>query len=240
MTDQPETTKAKQKPKSVAIVAMGASHRSYTGLASSLGNNRRLVDQVWAINAMGTVIQHDLLFHMDDCKVQEARAVAQPEGNIAGMVEWLKDHPNFITSKEYPDYPGANAFPLQQAIDTYGHAYFNSTVAYALVFAMMTGFNIIHLYGCDYSYSSSHKAEKGRACLEFWIGIACSQGIHIHVAGDSTLMDSNSPVEEKIYGYDAYHLSLTSDEESGKLVVNAEDRESLPTAEEIEQRYQPK
>ena len=62
--------------RSVAIVAMGPSHRSYTGLASIYGDRCRLVDETWAINAMGTVIQHDLLFHMDDCRIQEARAKA--------------------------------------------------------------------------------------------------------------------------------------------------------------------
>lgn len=234
---KPQASKVPRQKKSVAIVAMGASHRSYTGLASNHGNRRRLVDQVWAINAMGTVIQHDLLFHMDDCKVQESRAAADPQGNIAGMVEWLKSHPRFITSKVYDDYPGAESFPLQDAVDAFCMAYFNSTVAYAFVYALLQGFTEIHLYGCDYSYPDSHHAEKGRACLEFWMGIACARGVAVNIAADSTLMDTSAPIEERIYGYDAYHLELVHSADRAAPIVVATAREVLPTAAEIEQRY---
>tara|TARA_R110001592_G_scaffold350999_1_gene647802 strand:+ start:24371 stop:25078 length:708 start_codon:yes stop_codon:yes gene_type:complete len=225
------------KPKSVAIVAMGSSQRSYVGLATSLGGRHRLVDEVWAINAMGAVIQHDLLFAMDDCRVQEARAAADPNGNVAGLMTWLKKHPRFITSTVYDDYRGAEAFPLQAAIDAYGHAYFNSTVAYAFVFAMLQGFTDISLFGCDFGYADMNKAERGRACLEFWVGIACARGIRVQVAADSQLLDTNCPNEIKLYGYDAYDLTL--DQVAGKPApqVVAKRREVLPSAEEIERRY---
>ena len=235
MTDQPAETPPR---KAVAIVAMGASHRSYTALTSQLGNRRRLVHEVWAINGMGTVIQHDLLFHMDDCKVQEARAAAKPEGYVAGMVEWLKTHPRFITSKAYDDYPGAESFPLQEVIDRFGHAYFNSTVAYAMAYAMHLDFTEIHLYGCDYSYADNpHKVEKGRACLEFWIGLAAAHGIRVSLPGDTTLLDCCAPMNERIYGYDAYHLQLVAEEGRTSPRVVATAREQLPSADEIEQRY---
>ncbi|POP53068.1 hypothetical protein [Zhongshania marina] len=225
------------KSKSVAIVGMGASHRSYTGLAASLGGCHRLADQVWAINSMGGVIEHDLLFAMDDCRVQESRAKADPSGNIAGLVEWLKSHPNFVTSKVYDDYPGAVAFPLQEAIDTYGHPYFNNTVAYAFVYAMMQGFTSISLFGCDFGYADINKAERGRACLEFWVGIACARGISVQVAADSSLLDASCPLDIKLYGYDAYDLSLEHVEGKAAPQVVAKARDVLPSAEEIEQRY---
>jgi hypothetical protein len=222
---------------SVAIVAMGPSHRSYTGLASIYGDRARLADEVWAINAMGTVIQHDLLFHMDDCKVQEARAKADPDGNVAGMVKWLRGHPKFITSRVYDDYPGALAYPLQEVVDAFGHAYFNSTVAYAMAYALHKGFSRIELYGCDYSYPDAHRAEKGRACLEFWIGLAVARGIQVVIAADSTLMDSNAPLCERLYGYDAYNLQLVYKEGRAAPIVDWCLREKLPSVDEIERRY---
>lgn len=235
MTDQPE-----EKPprKAVAIVAMGASHLDYTSLTSQLGSHHRLVNEVWAINGMGGVIQHDLLFHMDDCKVQEARAAAKPGAYVDGMLTWLKDHPRFVTSKKYDNYPGAIEFPLQEVIDRFGHAYFNSTVAYAMAYAMHLEFNEIHLYGCDYSYDyNPHKVEKGRACLEFWIGVAACHGINVRLTARTTLMDSCAPLEEKLYGYDAYHLQLVNQDGKNAPQVVLTERDQLPTPEEIERRY---
>ena len=223
--------------KSVAIVAMGGSHRSYTGLASALGDRHRIASEVWAINSMGTVIDHDLLFHMDDCRIQEARAEQDPTGNVAGMLAWLRKHPGFFTSRVYQDYPGAQAYPLQAVIDRFGHAYFNSTVAYAFAYALYQGFDSISLFGCDFSYPNSHHAERGRGCLEFWIGVACALGVNVQVAGDSTLLDSNCPLSLRLYGYDAYDIKLQSQQGKSTPQVALSVKAEMPTAEEIEARY---
>jgi hypothetical protein len=219
----------------VAIVAMGMSSGTYLRLAASLGSRHKVADETWAINSMGGVIEHDLLFHMDDCKVQEARAERKPDNNVAGMLGWLKDHPKFMTSKAYPDYPGAIEFPLQEVIQSVGSTYFNSTVAYAVAYAIHLGVKKISLYGVDYSYANSHKSESGRGCVEFLLGIAAARGIHIEVASDSTLLDANVDPRIRPYGYDAYDVSFEL--EDGKLKVIKDERESLPTPEEIEKRY---
>jgi SAM-dependent methyltransferase len=86
---------AQKIPESVAIVAMGRSSATYLSLASHNGNRKKVADETWAINSMGGVIQHDLLFHMDDCKVQESRV--DTNDNVAGMLDWLKTHPRFMT-----------------------------------------------------------------------------------------------------------------------------------------------
>lgn len=225
-----------RKPKTVAIVAMGMSSATYLRLASTKGDRHRVADEIWAINSMGGVIKHDLLFHMDDCKVQEARAERQPEGNIAGMVGWLKGHPRFITSKAYADYPGAIEFPLEEVINKIGIAYFNNTVAYAVAYAMFLGVEKISLYGVDFSYENGHKAEKGRGCVEFLLGAASAGGIAVEVASDSTLLDANVNESMRFYGYDASDMKMerTAD---GVLVVHQTPREQLPSAEEIEIRY---
>lgn len=221
--------------KSVAIVAMGASSAAYLGLAAAMGTRYRVANEVWAINSMGGIIQHDLLFHMDDCKIQESRAKRDPDSNVAGMLHWLKAHPNFMTSRVYDDYPGAAEFPLEDVINKLGHAYFNNTVSYALAFAIYREFEKIHLYGCDFTYPDAHKAEAGRACVEFWCGMAVARGIHIEVTNQTTLLDASVPEERRFYGYDTENISLSLSD--GKLKVTRGPREKIPSADEIEARY---
>lgn len=214
---------------------MGASADSYLRAASNAGGRQRIADEVWAINSMGGVIEHELLFHMDDCRIQEARAAADPNGNIAGMLDWLKRHPNFMTSKAYPEYRGAVEFPLQAVLRKLRQPYFNNTVAYAMAYAIFIGVKRVAIYGADYSYPHAHKAESGRGCLEFWIGLAAGHGVEIVLPSETTLMDCNVPEDRRWYGYDADHITL-KDSAKGVL-VKREPRSRLPTAEEIEQRY---
>jgi len=225
----------KPVPSSVAIVAMGMSASTYVRLASNRGGRQKVSSEVWAINSMGNVIKHDLLFHMDDCKIQEARAEREPDGNVAGMLDWLKEHPRFITSRKYPEYPGATEFPLQDVINNLGSTYFNNTVAYAVAYAIYIGVQRISIYGADYSYAQMHKAESGRGCVEFLLGIAAARGIHIEVAQDSTLLDACIPDNQRFYGYDAVDIKLDNTDKGMKVEMSQRDK--LPTAEEIEKRY---
>ena len=220
----------------VAIVAMGKSAGTYLNLCAALGDRHRVADQTWAINSMGGAIQHDLLIHMDDCKVQEARAAAQPNGNVAGMVRWLKQHPRFYTSRVYDDYPGAMEYPLQDVVDNIGTTYLNNTVAYAVALAIKERASHIALHGCDYSYQDLHKAERGRGCVEFLLGLAAARGIAIEVAGDSSLLDANVKDGMRLYGYDAYDVRFER-EKNGRLIVRKDLRKTLPSAAEMEQRY---
>lgn len=206
-------------PLRVAIVAQGDSWRSYRGVD---------VDEVWAINHMGLRIAHDLLFHMDDCRLQESR----DNSSITPLIELLQVHPRFITSKAYPEYVGAEAFPLEEVVNCVGTTYLNGTTAYAVAYAIYSNVSELHLYGCDFSYPNRHKAESGRGCVEHLLGIAKERGIQIVLPEDTSLMDQN--VTDKPYGYDAYHV--TFGEENGRITVTMTDK-PLPTGEEIERRY---
>ncbi len=221
-------------PESVAIVAMGMSAATYLRLCAKAGDRKRVADETWAINSMGGVIKHDLLFHMDDCRVQEARAKRSPGGNVAGMLGWLKNHPKFFTSRKYPEYPGAKEFPLQKVINSLGVAYFNNTVAYAIAYAIYIGVKKIGIYGADYSYVDLHKSERGRGCVEFLLGIATAKGIHVVVAGDSSLLDANIPDDQKFYGYEAVNIELKNTSKGVKVKMKQRD---IPSAEEMEARY---
>jgi SAM-dependent methyltransferase len=226
-------------PESVCILGAGPSLSSYLHNARCLGGRRELADEVWAVNVVGDVVQCDRIFHMDDVRVQEIRAAASPNSNIANMVKWLKTHPGPIyTSEVHPDYPGLVEYPLEDVINSCdGQRYFNGTVPYAVAFAIHLGVKRIGLYGCDFTYPNAHDAEKGRACLEYWLGIARARGILIQISAQSTLMDSRDRAADPnaLYGYDGVKLEMAPDE-TGRIRVTRTPK-PLPTADEIEARY---
>lgn len=228
-------------PDHVAIVGLGPSCREFFELTRRLGGVSGYCNEVWAINAIGDVLHSDRVFHMDDLRIQEARAVERPDSNIAVMVQWLKSHRGPVyTSVVRDGYPGLVAFPLQDVLngryDTNGGApYFNSTAAYAIAYAVHIGVKRISLFGMDYTLANAHQAEKGRACCEFWLGIAAARGIEITVPETSSLMDACEPDALRLYGYDCVNVTLR-DSEAGVEVL-FEDREQIPSAAEIEARY---
>ena len=117
-----------------------------------------------------------------------------------------------------------------------GHDYFNSTAAYAIAFAIHTGAKIISVFGMDFTYPNVHDAEKGRACVEFWLGQAHARGIKINLPKTTTLMDSCYPRSSRLYGYDTVDVKFDI-QEDGALKLDFIPRETLPTAAEIEKLY---
>lgn len=224
-------------PEHVCILGLGPSLEKYVDIAKRLGGKHAFCDEVWGINAVGGVVLCDRIFHMDDVRLQEVRAAAEPESNIARMLEWLRCHPGpIVTSRSHPDYPGLVEFPLEDVLNSTNQAYFNSTAAYAVAYAVHLGVQKISLFGMDFTYPNSHHAEKGRACVEFWLGIASARGIKISVPKESSLLDALHSQDERLYGYDSLDVYIRSTPE-GKAAVEFTPRATLPAAAEIESRY---
>jgi hypothetical protein len=229
-------------PPHVAIVGLGPSCAAFFELTRRLGGISAYCDEVWGINAIGDVLRCDRIFHMDDLAVQEARATARPDSNIAAMVRWLKTHPGPVyTSRLRAGYPGLVEFPLEDVLNgrdgrAGGVPYFNSTTAYAVAFAIHIGVEKISLFGIDYTMANAHTAEQGRACVEFWLGIATARGIEVQIPEQSSLMDACADPRERLYGYDMVDVSLR-DRPEGGVSVGFAVRPDPPTAAEIEARY---
>jgi SAM-dependent methyltransferase len=227
-------------PEHVAILGLGPSLNDFVELTKRLGGSSAYCDEVWAINAAADVLRCDRVFHMDDVLVQEVRARAQPGGNIAAMLRWLRQHPGPIyTSRVRDGYPGLVAFPLEDVLnggyDNGGVPYFNSTAAYAIAYAIHIGVKQISLFGIDYTLPNFHHAERGRACVEFWLGIAAARGIVVTLCEHTTLLDACAPDEDRLYGYDCTDVGF-SDRADGGVSVSFADKPP-PTAEEVERRY---
>jgi SAM-dependent methyltransferase len=226
-----------KRGKHVAIVALGPSSDQYVDITKRQGGRHKFCDETWAINAMGDVIDCDLIFHMDDVRIQEIRAAAAPASNIAAMVKWLKTSKvPVVTSRPHPDYPALVEFPLEDVLNHLGHDYFNNTAAYAVAFAIHIGVAELSLFGMDYTYANVHDAEKGRACVEFWIGQAHARGIRVHLPKSTSLLDANVPRSARLYGYDTLDIEFSM-QADGQVKLGFTPRTSLPTAAEIEANY---
>ena len=46
-----------------------------------------------------------------------------------------------------------------------------------------------------------HFAEAGKACCEFWLAKCIERGMTVGVGARSGLLDTNVPIDERIYGY---------------------------------------
>lgn len=223
--------------KHVAIIGLGPSCEAYVDHVKRLGGRHKFCDEVWVINALGNVLDCDLIFHMDDVRIQEIRAKAAPDSNIAAMLGWLKKSKvPVVTSRRHPEYPALVEFPLEDVLNNLGHDYFNNTAAYAVAFAIHTGASKISCFGMDFTYPNAHDAEKGRACVEFWLGQAHARGIKVSLPKKTTLMDSCYSRKDRLYGYDTVDVRFNM-QGDGVLKLDFVPLEKLPTAEEIEERY---
>lgn len=223
--------------KHIAILGLGASVTQYLEQTKRAGGRRKFCDETWAINALGDVFACDLVFHMDDVRIQEIRAAAAPASNIAALLAWIKTSPvPVVTSRAHPDYPALVEFPLEDVLNNLGHEYFNSTAAYAIAFAIHTGATKISLFGMDFTYPNVHHAEKGRACVEFWLGVAHAHRIEIRLPQTSSLMDSMHTRASRLYGYDTVDVGFNV-EADGMLKLEFKPRTTLPSAAEIEANY---
>ncbi len=206
----PITIDDRPVPKHVAILGLGPSLEAYVDVAKRFGARLGFADEVWGMNAVADVVHCDRVFHMDDVRIQEIRAAARPESNIAAMLGWLKRHPGPVyTSIPHPDYPGLVAFPLEAVLNELGGVlYFNSTAAYVVALAVAVGVEKITLFGCDFTYPNAHQAEQGRGCVEFYLGMAKARGIKIGLPNSTTLLDGVATNAARAYGYDLVDIVI--------------------------------
>lgn len=227
-------------PAHVVIIGLGPSATSYFSVIRKLGSRKAYADEVWGINCAADIYNCDRVFHMDDLLVQEGRAELNPDGHIAAMVEWLRTAPGPIyTSRKRPGYPGLVEFPLEEVLaadydNSEGTPYFNSTAAYAIVYAIHIGVKRISLFGIDYTLPNIHSGERGRACCEYWLGVAAARGIIVTAPETSTLLDACAPQSEMLYGFDCVDVEIGVAD--GRLAVGFTDKPP-PPAQEVERRY---
>tara|TARA_R100000773_G_C4205975_1_gene106876 strand:+ start:248 stop:964 length:717 start_codon:yes stop_codon:yes gene_type:complete len=212
------------KDKSVAIVALGNSFNEY--ILAKIRSEK--FDEVWAINSMSGVIYHDKCFMMDPPSRFLDTPNAGKQTNI--MADRLKSKINVPIFSCCLDErcPDVVEFPLHEVIHKTGYAYLNNTVAYAFAYAIAQGVSDMHIYGVDFTHKDVAFAEAGRACCEFWLAIAVSKGIKIHIAHSSSLLDMNVPADQKLYGYHRLDDPLVSTATNGSMLITKKSKLEPP------------
>jgi hypothetical protein len=225
----------KDIPEVVSLVALGHSKIDFLHEAVTCGNKRGVADEVWVINKLGVLVEHDMLFRMDDLTVKYDCNNKRFTGGNAGKEgvlihdeyeNFLRNHTKpIITSKAYPEYPTSVEYPLEGVINHIGYSYFRTTPAYAAAFASYIGVKQLRIYGCDYVYpDEKYRGEAGRANMEFILGVCMAMGMEVHVSPKSTLMDSMIPVTERMYGYkDPVDVKPDPNDESRWIVESRPD-----------------
>lgn len=206
---------------------MGLSHRDYVLNAAMSGSHKGVAEEVWAINAMAGVIQHDRVFMLDgpeNLQKNFERAAAEGRDPI-DYTPWLHTHPGPIYTAMPQDpkkYPGFVQYPWEEVINCIGFPYINNTVAAAVAYAIYLKVKNLLIFGCDFTYpGDAHGSESGRGCVEFLLGIALSRGMKVFPAKHTTLLDTNVPLVDKLYGFaHEKERAILSRDEAGKYRVN--------------------
>ena len=207
----------------IAIVGLGGSYADY--IAARVASQE--FDEVWGINCIGAIIHVDKTFMMDPVSRFLDTDNAGTQTGVARQFLKTNKKP-VITCQLDKRVKHLELFPLKEVTLELGYCYFNNTVAYAIAYAIWKKVNKISLYGIDYTYKNVSMAESGRACVEFWCAIAVTKGIKLEVAHRSSLLDTNVPENEKLYGYHRLDDPLVQTVQDGNLLITRQSEIAPP------------
>jgi hypothetical protein len=201
--------------KSVAIIGLGVSQVDF---AIGLENSSEW-DEIWCINSAGLVYPADRIFALDPASrfFDSDDAGKQTNAMIKLMSE--SDVPIY-TCEEDPRIKNPVRYPVEDVCNATKCAYMNTTVAFAIAYALYNKVGRVDLFGIDFSYKENmHFAEAGRACVEFWISKCMSEDIIVGISGRSTVLDSNVPATEKLYGFHRLDKPLVAVPHEGRFLI---------------------
>ena len=183
--------------KKVAIIGLGASQIDYV-----IGvENSRTWDEVWTINSALSVFDCDRVFMLDPASRFLDSDDAGNQTEVMRRLLPTYDKPIYTCQLD-ERVPSLVEYPLEEVIQDQRCAYMNTTVAYSLAFAAYHEVGHVDLFGMDFSYRKNlHFAEAGRACVEFWLSKCIEKEIKVGVSPRSSLLDSDVPMEDRLYGY---------------------------------------
>ena len=201
--------------KSVAIIGLGVSQVDF---AIGLENSSEW-DEIWCINSAGLVYPAHRIFALDPASRFFDSDDAGKQTNAMVKLMSESDVPIY-TCEEDPRIKNPVRYPVEDVCNATKCAYMNTTVAFAIAYALYNKVGRIDLFGIDFSYKENmHFAEAGRACVEFWISKCMSEDIIVGISGRSTVLDSNVPATEKLYGFHRLNKPLVAVPHEGKFLI---------------------
>ena len=201
--------------KSVAIIGLDVSQVDF---AIGLENSSEW-DEIWCINSAGLVYPADRIFALDPASRFFDSDDAGKQTNAMVKLMSESDVPIY-TCEEDPRIKNPVRYPVEDVCNATKCAYMNTTVAFAIAYALYNKVGRIDLFGIDFSYKENmHFAEAGRACVEFWISKCMSEDIIVGISGRSTVLDSNVPATEKLYGFHRLDKPLVAVPHEGRFLI---------------------
>lgn len=201
-------------PEKVCLVGLGASALDF--MQHMVAQELKLeFDQIWTLNMGCRIFRHDVLWVMDDLRMQAK--------NYPFYGQFLARHDRpIITSQDYPEFPMSVRYPIEKVVDAVGDDLFTNTVCYVIAFAMVGGVKDLTLYGCDFFYPNIDVREEGGGNASYFLGLARHFGMDFHIPQASTLLSSylaregnDGHLHRTLYGYAKQPLFATGGLESG-------------------------
>tara|TARA_R100000353_G_scaffold124635_2_gene88486 strand:+ start:1115 stop:1834 length:720 start_codon:yes stop_codon:yes gene_type:complete len=201
--------------KSIALVGLGISQVDFAiGL-----QNGRTWDEVWCINSAASTYPCDRIFMLDPASRFFDSYDAGKQTSVMCRVLEQTQTPVYTCELD-PRINNPVLYPVEDVCNATKCAYLNNTVAYAIAYALYNKVGRLDLFGIDFSYKENmHFAEAGRACVEFWISKCMSEDILIGISGRSTVLDSNVPATEKLYGFHRLDKPLVAVPHEGRFII---------------------
>lgn len=196
--------------KTVAICGPGVSIKDLFSEAAREGGSRALADETWCLDSLGALLNNDRTFHMSPVtKLGE------------GESGWISTCKIVYSSGRDDRFPNVIAYPIEKVMEFLNVAYFNSSAAYAIAFAIAERVGRIKVYGLD------PPTAKERANIEFLLCKAIHYNTAVEISGSSTLLDNDVPHDKKVYGFceleDPYVLTMLN----GKMLLRRRSEVSL-------------
>lgn len=106
-----------------------------------------------------------------------------------------------VAPYRYAEIPLSEAFPLEECVKQFGHAYFTNTICYMIAYALLQKPREIHIFGVN--QAGSHEYNEERGGVEYWIGQAIGRGVKVFINGkQSQLLKYKGRYGNNIlYGY---------------------------------------
>lgn len=105
-------------------------------------------------------------------------------------------------------------YPMEGVIKEFDIAYFLNTISYMIPLAIMQRPKQISLFGVDMFWGTGTEyMRNGKACLEYWLGVAIGRKIKLNLTRESTLLKRRK--RGNFYG-----MKVTKAEGANQFVLN--------------------